>query len=284
MTYTFLGLDSGAWTALAGWATFCVAVVAATVALGQLREAQKTRKEQTQPNVVVFAENDPVHWTFQDLVVKNFGLTPAHDIHLSFDPELVVAPHSDISTGERVTHLSYPNAIPFLAPGQEWRTAWDSGVARAEHHRRHPDEPLETTFKATVKYCDSRDKPFTTSAVLDWAVLAPTLKVTTKTVHDIAETLGKEMEKIRTSIGEVATTLSGYTKNEHAGVWVYPVDASQEREHRAEKRREAKEQHDRVMRQLLPHDFPEADHAEQGATEDSPRAELTEDSEQPQDG
>lgn len=69
-------LTSGAWSAIAAWATFLVAAIAAGFAYFQVRVARQTREEQAQPNVVAFAESTPQHMQFLDIVIRNFGSTP----------------------------------------------------------------------------------------------------------------------------------------------------------------------------------------------------------------
>ncbi len=227
-------LESGAWAAIAAWATFGVAVIAAILALRQVREARLTRDEQAQPNVVIYSEPHAVHWPYLELVVKNFGATPAYDVEMSFSPEPVVTPHRNLATGDWVTHLAYPKQIPFLAPGQEWRTLWDSGKRRADHKQKHPDEPLASRFDAAARYRDSRRRPFETRSVLDWQMLEPTTQIPTKTAHHIAKTLDEQLKKSNKQLAEIVKALDAFT-DEHSGFWVYPVDATSERNYREAK-------------------------------------------------
>jgi hypothetical protein len=108
------------WSALAGWATAAVALIAGGVAVGQLGEARRLRLEQAQPYVVVFMEASAAGSWYVDLVIRNFGTTATHDVRLEIEP----APHRHAG---RSGVVWLPESIPVLVPGQEWRTFWDTG-------------------------------------------------------------------------------------------------------------------------------------------------------------
>ena len=80
---------------------------------------------------MAFADLNPEDWRWLDVMVKNFGQTAAYNVRLYFEPWPTVMPWVHPRTGERVTRLLVPE-IPVLAPGQELRTLWDRGEARAE--------------------------------------------------------------------------------------------------------------------------------------------------------
>lgn len=232
-------LPSGAWAAIAAWVTVAIAggtvVVTGRYAKRQIEQAEQLREEQAQPNVVVLAESNSTHWFVLELVVKNFGSTPAYDVRVSFTPDLEVAPYTNLSTGEEVTRLRYPAVIPFLAPGQEWRTVWDSGIRRAEH-RKEQGVSVRSRFDAKVVYRDSRNKQFNTASVLDWDSHETSTRVSVKTVHHVATVLDREMKVQNNELHKIRQTLKGF-RSEHHGIWVYPADAEKEREYReAEKR------------------------------------------------
>lgn len=138
------------WTAVAAWLTLVVAIIAAVAALQQISEARRAQMEQTrlahelqqkeadaaralaaeaaQPYVIVYAEPNrkPRSGTI-DLIIKNVGQTAAYDVQIL--PEQ--APATTLRTGTDDTpakwrDLRLPDSFPILAPGQEWRTVWDS--------------------------------------------------------------------------------------------------------------------------------------------------------------
>jgi hypothetical protein len=134
-------LSADEWSALAAWTAVLLATGAGLIARSQLREARRQRQQQAQPYVVVFAESSPVGEVVLDVAIKNFGTTAAHDIRIEIDPPLRRAAASD-------EEVEIPAVIPVLVPGQEWRTFWDSGIARAESE-------LPDRHAATVRFADS---------------------------------------------------------------------------------------------------------------------------------
>lgn len=208
-----------AWTALAAVAqvgTVGVAGWALIYARGQVKEARETRERVAQPEVVVFIERDPQNWHYMDLVVKNFGQTTAYNIRITLPP-LAVVPWTRADTGEEVTSLYVPENIAVLAPGQDWRTSWDSGIEREEY-----EGELQTQFVGHVEFDDKMnpDKPSYRNPIsLDANMFRDSMHVTTEK--------GRSAEK---ALYEIAQTLKGYT-NQHQGVWVYaePGDAQRQR-------------------------------------------------------
>lgn len=89
---------------------------------------------QIQPNVVMFMENNNMNHIYADIVIKNFGQTPAYNIQLQFEntPRMLLENKVDISDDEIGSWSRYkaeyflPEILPILAPGQEWRTVWGS--------------------------------------------------------------------------------------------------------------------------------------------------------------
>jgi hypothetical protein len=72
------------WTALGTVVTGVVAVAAALVALFHLREVKETRREQTQPYVVVDFVPSRVGHNVLNIAVVNIGSTPARDVRITF--------------------------------------------------------------------------------------------------------------------------------------------------------------------------------------------------------
>lgn len=205
--------DAGTWAAWAQVATVGVAGWAALYARGQVREARETRERVAQPEVVVFIERDPNNWHYMDLVIKNFGQTTAYNIRLTLPPLAIVPWTND--AGEDVTSLYVPQNIAVLAPGQDWRTSWDSGVEREEY-----DGELQTKFVGHVEFDEKMnpDKPSYRNPIsLDADMFRDSVRVTT--------VKGKTAEK---ALYEIAATLKGYTK-QHSGVWVYTMPGEEER-------------------------------------------------------
>jgi hypothetical protein len=163
---------------------------------------------------------------YMDLVVKNFGQTAAYNIRLTLPP-LQVAPFKSQITGELVEPLSIPESIAVLAPGQEWRTLWDSAVRREKYKGE-----LQTQFVGRVEFDDKLipDKPSVCNPIsLDINTFWNTTwieRTTNKTVED--------------ALYDIAGTLKGY-KQEHDGIWVYTVPGDEERQYDDQLRTDAEQ-------------------------------------------
>jgi hypothetical protein len=219
-----------AWAALGTWATVGVAAAAAGFALWQVWELRSTRERQVQPNVVAFIRPNAKVYQFLDLVVANYGLTPAYHVKLDFPP-LTVSPYQNAVTGEQVTQLHIPDEIAVLAPGQEWQTMWDSAIER--HNKR---DELGSRFEGLVNFEDSRGHKFNNPAILDWDTHFDT--------NFVADKPDESAKAVAEQLSEISGVLKSY-RNEHDGIWIYPVRAHEERQYlQAEsERRQAISQH-----------------------------------------
>ena len=161
-----------------------------TVASDQLEEARTLRREQAQPYVMMSATPYEAVPEFVEIVIKNFGTTGARDVVISYTPPLV---RTDQDGGAQEVKL--PGTIPFLAPGQERRTFWDSGRERSEDRYRH----LPTRHDVSITYVDSFDEVHTTPAVLDWDLFTSCEWIVEKGVHQGVgqlEKIAKDLHKI----------------------------------------------------------------------------------------
>lgn len=174
-------------------------------------QAQRTRDEMAQPNVVMYAEPNADDWQLLEVVIKNFGSTPAFDIVPIVDPPLQSLPN--LISGEEFYEIPVPPSIPILAPGQEWRTFWDSAVERLQKERELKEEiiaefpggpPTGTDFAplvaermpraqhtGKVQYWDSRKNVYVTPTILDFNMLKGSMRAEHYGIHDIAKKLIK---------------------------------------------------------------------------------------------
>jgi hypothetical protein len=156
------------WSALGTWTIAGVVAVATFFAVRQVRAARITLERQAQPNVVAYAALNPEFSQYLDFVVQNYGQTPAYHVTLKF-PVLTVTPYENPVTGEQTTELCIPDEVAVLAPGQEWRTLWDSAIEREQHRSRNGGrDVLGSRFEGTVKFRDSGGNRYTNRAILDW--------------------------------------------------------------------------------------------------------------------
>lgn len=217
-----------AWiSALAAMLTFLVAGVALVYARGQIREARESREltqtlelERSQPYVVVYTEASALKPLFVDLVVKNYGPTAARDIRID------IAPWPIRSWPDAGTRVDIPSVIRILAPGQEWRTAWDSTEKRL-------DANLPDRHEGTATYEGLQDRHLESPIVLDWGPYKARRWMVVKGPHDTA-----------TALGEIKDVLKRWNDHGSLGVIVRDgdaVDAARQAEFDEWRRQEAAE-------------------------------------------
>ncbi|NQX03693.1 hypothetical protein HQQ82_02650 [Rathayibacter sp. VKM Ac-2856] len=167
-----------------------VAVIALIVAIlagrGQINEAREARaltakldRDRSQPSVVMFMEPSVASMALLDIVIKNFGLTPARDVRVQIEPWPEMARGEGSSTR---TKIPIPEVIPMLAPGQEWRAMWDNGIVRKK-------TDLPEVHKGTVSYSGIDGEELSTPSTMDWSIYMKRRVVTLYTVHDAAKGL-----------------------------------------------------------------------------------------------
>lgn len=234
----------------------------------QAREAIETQvriaEEQAQPNVVLYTELNPSVKQFIEIVVKNFGTTPAYHVKATIDPPLKATPNL-LSKG-KLADVPIPG-FAILAPGQEWRTGWDNSVSRKRHQKEWApragkteseltddqkfsiqahmsytgesysyeqviaDMTLPSKYTAKVTYEDSHGKEFITEAVLDSEVFKGTTWVDIKTVHDLVKLLDTQLKEQNKGLDAIHRRLTEFG-TEHEGIWAYGIGDDEERQYR----------------------------------------------------
>jgi hypothetical protein len=230
-------------TAWAMWATVAIALGAAVIGLNQFREVRLTRQEQAQPNVVVYSEPNADVPQILEIIVKNFGTTPAYDVKVTVTPPLKSTPTAQ-TYFQKIADVPIPH-FPILAPGQLWRTVWDSAIERENYMRKLQEEynkrlwaPCEfkervlfPRHEAVVTYTDSRNRKYETRAVLDFDMRKGTTFVDIKTIHDLTKELEKQLDAQNNTFTAIHKRLAEFG-TEHEGVWIYGSGDDDERRYR----------------------------------------------------
>jgi hypothetical protein len=195
-------MSPGAWTALAAWVAVVVGIGALLYAWRQLQRARDDSAELLQPNVAMFMEPSATDWHLIELVVKNFGRTPAYGIRFEFaNPPTVGRYETADDHYVDIVPLNLPAEIPYLAPSQEWRIVWDSAL-----DRHQLGEAIASRFDGAVTYYDRPankrgqkhvGQKYRTTAVLDWATLHPVERLELLTTHDLARQEKQKLELLR---------------------------------------------------------------------------------------
>jgi hypothetical protein len=170
----------------------------------QIRRNRQLNAEQIRPHVVMFMEPDAADWHLIELVVRNFGQTAAYDIQFAFSNPPTIARYEDGYQDGMVdvVELSLPDELPVLAPGQEWRTMWDSAM-----DRNQIGNDIESRFVGAVSYYDRpatdgrrfgrKRRAFRTKIDLDWNTLPPVPRLELMTAHDLAQQERRKLELLR---------------------------------------------------------------------------------------
>src|SRR6201991_3743658 len=151
----------------------------------------------------MFMEPSASDWHLVELVVKNFGRTPAYGVRFEFVNPPTVGKYESAYEDRYVdiTPLNLPTEIPYLAPSQEWRIVWDSALDRKEL-----GEAIASRFHGGVTYYDEPNdgqkgkrarKQLRSTAVLDWASLHPVERMELLTTHDLARKEKQKLELLR---------------------------------------------------------------------------------------
>jgi hypothetical protein len=192
------------WLAWAVWALLALGVVALIYANQQIRRSHRLQTEQARPHVEMFMEPHAADWHVIELVVRNFGQTPAYDVQFTFDHPPTVAEYENATDGYAdVVELHLPRQLTALAPAQEWRTVWDSALDRAEL-----GEGIASQFTGAVTYYDRPEEPrawkfwrarrrLENKVVLDWNALPPAQRIELMTTHDLAKREKQKLELLR---------------------------------------------------------------------------------------
>jgi hypothetical protein len=196
-------ISATGWTALAAWVAVMVLIAALVYAWRAYLRARAQADELLQPNVAMYMEPAANDWHLVELVVRNFGQTPAYRIRFEWAHPPTVGKYENVYEERYVdiVPLNLPAEIPYLAPSQEWRIVWDSAL-----DRRELGETIASRFDGAVTYSDQpTNKPgskrdgrqFRSAAVLDWATLHPVERLKLLTTHDLARQEKQKLELLR---------------------------------------------------------------------------------------
>lgn len=202
-------LGSGGWLAIAAWTALALGVVVLLYTSRQLKKNRQLKTEQIRPQVTMFMEPHAADWHVIELVVRNFGSTAAYDIKLDFLNHPTVAAYEDVDYDgpPDVAELDLPSELTYLAPGQEWRTVWDSALSREElggnirsrfdGKLTYFDQPRPDREQGVSRMWNKRQE-FETKVTLDWATLQPVQRLDLMTSHDLAKREKQKLELLRT--------------------------------------------------------------------------------------
>lgn len=191
------------WATLAQGVTTSIAVIAAIFAFFQVREARRTREDQSRPFVIVDIQPSQVWSNILNLVIENTGTTLARNVVIDFEPPL----KTTINNYDIASSLLMTNGIPSLPPGRKLSALFD-----LSHDRLKAGLPLR--FQARVSLDDARGRPQETlEYVIDLEFLYGLEQITEYGMHHVAEAL-REIENRVSEWSGRAGRLNVWTRNE----------------------------------------------------------------------
>lgn len=178
---------------MAAWAGLILGLCALLFAMRTLKRNRQLKADELRPHVAVFMEPHPTDWHVIELVVRNFGQTAAQGVTLDFSTPLTVGRYESSYPDQlpEVAELRLPSELTQLAPGQEWRTVWDSAINREEFGGQ-----IAARFEGTVRYRAGKQQ-FESAVVLDWSTLQPVQRLELLTTHDLAKREKQKLELLR---------------------------------------------------------------------------------------
>lgn len=194
------GLGSATWLTIAAWAGLLLAVATVFFVARVIKRNRQLKRDELRPHVVMYMEPNASDWHVIELVVRNFGKSSAHDVEFLFPTPLTVGRYEDAyhDGPPEVTAVRLPSELKQLAPGQEWRTVWDSAISREELGGE-----IGSRFEGTLTYRDrpksQKGKPqeYETEVELDWATLPPVQRLDLMLNHDLAKREKQKLELLR---------------------------------------------------------------------------------------
>ncbi len=206
MAFSVTDVSATGWMAVAAWVAVVVLIAALVYAWRAYQRSRQQNEELMQPNVAMYMEPAANDWHLVELVVRNYGRTPAFGIRFDFAHPPTVGKYESAYEDRYVdiVPLNLPAEIPYLAPSQEWRIVWDSAL-----DRRELGEAIASRFDGALTYYDRPQSgkgsrgakrarhQYRSSAVLDWATLHPVERLELLTTHDLARQEKQKLELLR---------------------------------------------------------------------------------------
>jgi hypothetical protein len=92
-------------------------VVYAFLTLLLVRETVRLRRVQAEPEIVLYLQPSEYDLSLIDIVIRNVGATPAHNMHWEFDRNHELIRDKDVG----LDRMKFFEGIPYFAPGQVFR-------------------------------------------------------------------------------------------------------------------------------------------------------------------
>jgi hypothetical protein len=192
--------DLWSWVNENGSALGAIAGITATVvAVMALRSSAADNRARSQPMVTAEFRPAPDSDSTIDFVVSNAGPTPARDVKVSFDPELVMPADTSRLVAPFIVKR-YGKSIPVLNPGQLLSNTWWAGEHTGGYELENR-EPTPDQVTVTLSYLGIGRKrivesfPLTVETVTDttWSTSSTSLKGRLATIDKSLSAIAKSV-------------------------------------------------------------------------------------------
>jgi hypothetical protein len=186
--YSFWGFPPAALEAVATCVAVLIAIVAASFAFRQVREARQLREDQAQPFVIVDISPSPISRRLFNLIIRNVGLTLAKNVKVYFTPDLESTLDRQLDALSGSTLIT--QGIKSLPPGGEFTCLFDNATQRFE-------AKLPNQYSVIVTFHDSRGRLMEPLEYdIDLSIYYGGIHyVEQQGIHDVSKTL-KDMLKL----------------------------------------------------------------------------------------
>lgn len=189
------------------------AVGTAAIAIIALRSTAADSRDRSRPYVLAELSLATDSDTTIDIVIRNAGLSVARNVHVRFDPVLVV-PGDGRRYVTEYTVRRYAKPIPTLAPGQRLSNIWWSGHMAPGGTSLISEEPTPEECTVTIEYWDDRRRRYHDDfpLVVD-TMLTTTYSVSSTSIKGRMKSIDESLEKVAGSLQKLAQT----RKDQHEG-------------------------------------------------------------------
>ncbi|MGW4408523.1 hypothetical protein ACWEJ6_31120 [Nonomuraea sp. NPDC004702] len=170
----------------------------------QLELAEKVRREQLEPHIVVDILPSPHVSSVLILVIENIGSTVARNVRIAFDKPIERAVEDNPNQHKLSEHRIFTEGIPHMPPRRRIELLFDYGPDRFEHAL-----PMAYTVSVDAEWAGGRIDTLT--YLIDLSVYYNVNYLRVKNLHDGVEMLGevkKQLELMNRHAAQHASSLT----------------------------------------------------------------------------
>jgi len=184
-----------------GGVSAIAAVVTGVIAIVTIIRTGSDSRRRSQPTIIAEVRPAKDSDTVIDFVIRNSGPTVARDLHVTFEPKIVIPEdrkHESLATPALIRR--YSRAIPTVAPGQELSNTYWIGV-NGGGNKRVNGEPTPERVTVSVKYHGVGRRWLKESFVIDLDI------ITLTTWSESSDSMKNRMKSIAASLQNIAKSM-----------------------------------------------------------------------------